>query len=456
MTAIWVVSILWQRSFEAEDGVDGGYTREAVSVIAHLPTDIPPASPTRLESLRGATTTEHTYSTWRHLAAAITALVVLAGCTAVPTETTPAPSARPIVSTAGTLSWELVAEGLKQPTAFVDAGDGRFFVTEQAGRVRIIDDGELVADPLLDITDSVLSHGERGLLGIALHPEFATNGRYFLVFSNQDGHTELREFGPAAEPRNGENVGEPPPSGEPRAVPGKLLLLIPQYRVWHQGGDVAFGPDGYLYLGIGDDGRQDYEPTDPRQTKGTILRLDVDDEEAWRYAIPPDNPFAAEGGAPEIWDYGLRNPWRFSFDTANGDLYIADVGQTAFEEINRHPAGEPGGLDFGWIRTEGEECREEGCDTDGITWPLTSYEHGDGNCAVVGGYVVRTDHELEGRYLYGDLCSGRIWSVDPDEPEGVTLEMHTGYRISSFGQDNEGRIYVLAHFNNGRLMRIVD
>jgi glucose/arabinose dehydrogenase len=360
------------------------------------------------------------------------------------------------VSTTGTLVWEQVADGLRQPTSFVDAGGGRFYVTEQAGRVRVIEDGQLLGDPLLDISEHVLFEGERGLLGIAVHPEFATNDRYFLMFSNDDGHTELREFGPGSEPRNGENIGEPGPSDEPRAVPGKLLMLIPQYRVWHQGGDITFGPDGYLYVSVGDDGRQDNEPTDPREIKGTILRIDVDDPEAWRYAIPPDNPFADGGGAPEIWDYGLRNPWRFSFDSVTGDLYIGDVGQTAFEEINRHPAGEPGGLDFGWIRTEGAECREDGCDTEGITFPLVAYDHEEGNCAVVAGYIVRTDHQLEGRYLYGDLCSGRIWSVDPDDPESVVLEMNTGYRISSFGQDNEGHIYVLAHFSNGRLFRIVD
>jgi len=371
-------------------------------------------------------------------------------------ESSPTPSERPLISTTGRLSWELVVQGLKQPTAFVDAGDGRFLITEQAGRVMIVEGGQLLDEPLLDLRQHVLAHGERGLLGITVHPDFASNGRYFLMFSNLDGHTEVREFGPDAVPRNGQNVGQPQPSGEPPKPPGNLLLLIPQYRVWHQGGDITFGPDGFLYVSVGDDGRQDYEPTDPREIKGAILRLDVDDEQAWRYAIPSDNPFAIEGGAPEVWDYGLRNPWRISFDLATGDLYIGDVGQTDFEEINRHPADMPGGLDFGWIRTEGNECREEGCDTDGITWPVVAYDHSEGDCAVVGGYMVRVEHALEGRYLYSDLCSGRIWSVDPNDPDSVELEMHTGYRISSFGRDAAGSIYVLAHFDNGRLFRIVD
>jgi glucose/arabinose dehydrogenase len=371
-------------------------------------------------------------------------------------ETAPATSSRPIVSTAGRLSWEEVVQGLRQPTAFVDAGDGRFYVTEQAGRVRVIQDGTLLDEPLIDISDHVLAHGERGLLGIALHPDYAANGRYFLMYSNVDGHTELREYGPASEPRNGQNIGLPPPSGEPPAIPGKLLLLLPQYRIWHKGGDITFGPDGYLYVSVGEDGRQDYEPTDPRELRGVILRLDVDDDQAWRYAIPSDNPFAESGGAPEIWDFGLRNPWRMSFDRETGDLYIADVGQATYEEINRHPADQPAPLDFGWIRTEGPDCREEGCATEGITFPLVAYDHESGDCAVVGGYVVRTNHVLEGRYLYGDLCSGRVWSVDPDDPDSVELEMETGYRISSFGQDNAGNIYVLAHFENGRLFRIVE
>jgi glucose/arabinose dehydrogenase len=365
-------------------------------------------------------------------------------------------SQRPIISTEGRLSWDLVVQGLRQPTAMVDAGDGRFFVTEQAGVVRVIQDGELLEEPLIDIRQHVLAQGERGLLGITVHPDFATNGRYFLFYSNVHGHTELREYSPDYEPRNGQNIGMPPPSGEPPEIPGKLVLMAPQYRVWHKGGDLHFGSDGYLYVSIGEDGRQDYEPTDPREMKGAILRLDVDDEQAWRYAIPPDNPFAEEGGAPEIWDYGLRNPWRFSFDSENGDLYIGDVGQSTAEEINRHPASEPGGLDFGWIRTEGPECREPGCDTEGITPPLVSYGHDDGDCAIVAGYVVRTEHPLEGRFLYGDLCSGKIWSVDPEDPDDIVMEMNTGYRISSFGEDRNGAIYVLAHFDNGRLFRVTD
>ena len=280
---------------------------------------------------------------------------------------------------------------------------------EQAGRVRVIQDGKLLEEPLIDISEHVLAEGERGLLGITVHPDFATNGQYYLMYSDTDGHTEIRVYGPDIAPRNGQNIGDPPPSGEPPLIPGNLILMAPQYRVWHKGGDLHFGSDGYLYVSIGEDGRQDYEPTDPRQMKGAILRLDVDDEQAWRYAIPPDNPFAEADGAPEIWDYGLRNPWRFSFDSLNGDLYIGDVGQSTAEEINRHPASEPGGLDYGWIRTEGLECREPDCDTNGITWPIVSYGHDEGDCAIVGGYVVRVDgHPLEGRYLYADLCSGKI------------------------------------------------
>lgn len=174
-----------------------------------------------------------------------------------------------------------------------------------------------------------------------------------------------------------------------------------------------------------------------------------------RYAIPPDNPFAEGGGAPEVWDYGLRNPWRFSFDRLTGDLWVGDVGQNDAEEINVHPSGAPGGLNFGWIATEGRECRLEGCDTEGITWPVVAYPHDDANCGVIGGYVVRTEHVLNGQYLFGDLCSGRIWSVDAEDPGEPTLQMETGYRMSSFGTDLDGRI-LLVHFHSGRVFRITD
>ncbi len=349
----------------------------------------------------------------------------------------PAPTSIPSLSSGGPLGLDLVVDGIAKPTALADAGDQGLWVLEQVGRVRAIVDGRLQSDPILDLSDRVLNDGERGLLGIALHPQFATNGRYFLTYSNLETDTELREF----------NVNDDVTSE------GILLLEVPKDTVFHQAGALEFGPDGYLYASIGDDGRQGSDRADPDSIYGTILRLDVDAEPG-TYAIPPDNPFVGGGGAPEVWDYGLRNPWRFSFDSATGDLYIADVGQNTAEEVNLHPAGMPGGLDFGWIATEGNECREAGCDTDGVTWPIVAYGHEDGDCGVIGGYVIRAEQAGQGSYLYADLCTGRIWSLPVDEPGDPTLEIESELRISSFGVDSAGTVYVLVHYGNGSVYRV--
>jgi glucose/arabinose dehydrogenase len=366
-------------------------------------------------------------------------LLTLSACQPVapaPSSRPPAPTSAPSIETGGPLSLELVAEGINKPTALADAGDRGLFVTEQGGRVRVIQDGELLADPVLDLTDRVLAEGERGLLGIAVHPEFAANGRFFVTYSNLEGDTELREFN-IQDDVNAE---------------GHLLLEVPKKTVFHQAGALEFGPDGYLYASIGDDGRQDTNRADPNSILGTILRLDV--AEVGRYAIPPDNPFADGGGAQEVWDYGLRNPWRFSFDSVTGDLYIGDVGQHRGEEINLHPAGTPGGLDFGWIATEGFDCRVEGCDTEGITWPVVAYDHEDGQCGAIGGYVLRSDQASAGRYLYADLCSGEIWSLPAGGGGDPKLEIDSKLRISSFGVDNAGTVYVLVIYTNGSVYRV--
>lgn len=354
-----------------------------------------------------------------------------------PSARPPAATSVPSVGSEGPLGLELVADHIDLPTALADAGDQRLFVLEQGGRVRVISDGHLLPDPILDLSDRVLNDGERGLLGIAVHPEFGTNGRLFLTYSNLEGDTELRVF----EIEDGVDAE------------GTLLLEIPKETVNHQAGALAFGPDGYLYASLGDDSRSGFDRADPSSIYGTILRLDVDTVPGG-YAIPPDNPFVDGGGRPEVWDYGLRNPWRFSFDTVTGDLYIGDVGPTNIEEINVHPAGTPGGLDYGWIATLGDACREEGCDTSGITWPTMTYGHGDGDCGVIGGYVIRSEQARQGHYLYGDLCSGRIWSLPVDQPGEAALEIDSGLRISSFGIDSAGTIYVLVHYRNGSVYRV--
>jgi hypothetical protein len=343
-----------------------------------------------------------------------------------------AASRAPGAESTGALRLELVVEGIDRPTALADAGDKGLYVTELTGRVRVISDGRLQGEPRLDLRDRVLIGGERGLLGIALHPDFATNDRMFVSYTNLDGHTELHEFGP-----NGDT----------------LLLTIPQKIKFHQAGDLSFGPDGYLYMSIGDDGRGVKQRLRPDELYGTIVRLDVDSV-AGGYAIPDDNPFVAGGGLPEIWDYGFRNPWRFSFDHSTGDLWVGDVGASNNEEINLHPGGTPGGLDFGWAATAGMGCRESGCDKRGVTWPTAVYDHEDGYCGVIGGYVMRASEVLDGHYVYGDLCSGHIWSLPPDEPRKPAVQIESDLRISSFGRDAAGSIYVLVHWENGRVYRL--
>ena len=382
--------------------------------------------------------------TW--LFSVLSAAVSLAACgtalepsasepSGIPNEASPPPTAQPsIVDSQGSLELELIVEGLNLPTAMTDLGDGRLLVAEQAGLIRVVKDGALLPDPFLDLSDRVLADGERGLLGLAAHPGYADDPRLFVAFSNLDGHTEIREFTPDGD---------------------RLLLMIPQYSVWHQAGNLQFGPDGYLYGSIGDDHRTDTARADPREIYGTIIRIDIEAGDE-RYAIPPDNPFAAAGGRPEVWDFGLRNPWRFGFDSETGDLYIGDVGLDQAEEINVHPGGAPGGLDFGWTATEGETCRADECDLEGVTYPIHHYDHDSGDCGAIGGHVLRTNHALAGRYVFGDLCSGRIWSFPVDDPGDVRVEVESELRISAFGIDADGEVYVLVHWGNGRMYRLGD
>lgn len=372
------------------------------------------------------------------------AIFALVGCAvdtpapASPAATAGVPTSVPAVAGAE-IRLQLVVDGLSQPTAMAELPDGRMLVTEQGGRVRVIRNGVLEADPLLDLSDRVLNSGERGLLGIVLHPEVADNGRYFVMYSDvQTTDTELREFN-----LEGGSASE-----------GTLLLEIRKDSVFHHGGSMLFGRDGHLYVSIGDDGRQGNERADPNSLYGTVLRLDVDSTPG-AYAIPADNPFVNGGGAPEVWLYGLRNPWRMSMDSETGDLFIGDVGQNTAEEINVQRGGTPAGLDFGWSATEGAACRDEACDTAGVTWPSISYGHDNGDCGVIGGYVARGNQPLSGRYLFGDLCSGRIWSVDAAQPEPEPrVEIESGLRFSSFGLGADGTMYVLVHYSNGSLYRI--
>jgi glucose/arabinose dehydrogenase len=338
------------------------------------------------------------------------------------------------------LRLELVVEGLEQPVFVRHAGDGseRLFVVEQAGRILIVDAGELLAEPFLDISEEVLSGGERGLLGLAFHPQFADNRRYFVHYTRaEDGASVIAEFRVSSDPNRSRPAG-------------RALLRVSQPFANHNGGMIAFGPDGFLYIALGDGGSAGdpgNRAQNPNVLLGKILRIDVDGRRP--YAIPPDNPFVAGGGRPEIYALGLRNPWRFSFDRKRGRLYVGDVGQRQREEINivRH------GRNYGWRVLEGSRCFEppEGCEFRGLELPRTEYGHGGGRCAVTGGYVYRGRNvpSLARTYVFGDYCSGEVFGLLRRE-RSVLLD--TDLSITSFGEDEAGELYVVDH--GGTIYRI--
>ena len=347
------------------------------------------------------------------------------------------------------LRLELVTDTLQEPVAM--AGDpndpDRLFVVERAGLLVLVEQGVRSAEPLLDLRDLVLADGlEQGLLGIALHPQFTSNGRAFVYYTSPTDEMVLAEY--ALDPVTGHAV----------TPGGRILLAIPDPNPFHNGGQLAFGPDGYLYVGVGDggllaDGWRDGR--DPGNLLGKILRLDVDSPPApgLEYAIPPDNPFVdVEGARPELWAIGLRNPWRFAFDEPTSTLWIADVGQLKWEELNMVPLGS-GGLNFGWNLYEGRQCFErESCDPSGVTIPVVVYPHSQANCAIVGGLVYRgPEGRLDGQYLLGDYCSGRLWTVGPGE-QSLALQLDTDLMITSFGLGADGNAYVLAQ--GGQLLRV--
>lgn len=334
----------------------------------------------------------------------------------------------------------------------------RLFVVEKTGTVRIFRADTLVTRPFLNLSDSVStsagdSFSEQGLLSIAFHPDYAQNGFVYASFTDRRGDSQVVRYTVApADPDSAD-----PASASP-------VLFVDQPYGNHNGGLVAFGPDGMLYVALGDGGLAD-DPLDraqnPDSLLGKILRLDVDG--GTPYAIPPDNPFAdGSAGRPEIWALGLRNPWRMSFDRATGDLYIADVGQGAREEVNVQPAASPGGENYGWKIWEGSICRPptSGCSPTGMTFPAIDYAHTAGRCSVTGGYVYRGTALplLAGRYLYADYCTGEVWSFTwvggtATELLDWTGTLGPGERVTSFGEDARGELYLTT--GEGGLYRIV-
>jgi glucose/arabinose dehydrogenase len=363
-----------------------------------------------------------------------------------PTETPTLPPTPPEATTfpnPDAYTWETVVSGLDRPVDLKYAPDnsGRMFIVEKVGRILILQDGKQVGSPFLDISDRVGSGGsEQGLLGLAFHPHYAENGFFFVNYTDKNGNTVIARYHVTADP----NV----------AVPNSELVLlhVDQPFANHNGGMLTFGPDGYLYAGLGDGGSGG-DPFGNAQNLNTflgkILRLDVDSGDP--YAIPPGNPFGTE-----IWDYGLRNPWRFSFDRLTGDLYIGDVGQNSWEEIDYVPAGTPGGLNFGWNYFEGTHPYK-GTPPSNIsfTMPVVEYGHDGGKCAVTGGYVYRGSMpEWNGIYLYGDYCTGTVWGlIHSDGGWQNQLLYETGTSISSFGQDPAGEVYLVAY--GGQILRLV-
>jgi glucose/arabinose dehydrogenase len=376
--------------------------------------------------------------------ALLVAAVLLAGAVPMPAQA------------AITIGFTTIASGISKPVALANAGDGtgRLFVVEQAGRIRVISKGgTLLSAPFLDIRGRVSCCGERGLLGLAFHPKYESNGRFYVAYTDNDGALVVGEYRRTSASRNRASTTE------------RRLLRIPHPgHANHNGGQIAFGPDGYLYIGTGDGGGAG-DPAENAQSRttllGKILRIAPNVSSSTpAYRIPSTNPWAASSTIRhEIWSYGLRNPWRFSFDRSTGSLWIADVGQDKYEEVNRALRSDGGGrgANYGWDQYEARTCYEGPCSATGKKFPLTYYGHGANGCSVIGGYVYRGSRYpvLAGKYLFGDYCSGRIWYVKAGgaSRQDKVLLRDTSLTISAFGEGENGTLYVL-DYGGGRVLRI--
>ncbi len=375
------------------------------------------------------------------LALALTSLVCAAPHDDARTQTTAA-------SQGITIGAEEVARGFDNPVYLTaPPGDARLFVVEQPGRIRIIDNGRLVARPFLDITGKVGYGGERGLLSVAFHPLYGTNGFLFVNYTNRNGDTQIERYTVSAD----RNVVDP--------ATAKLILAIDQPYSNHNGGLVMFGPDGMLYVGMGDGGSQ-RDPhnngQNPNALLGKLLRINVDRGDP--YSVPSGNPFASGGGKGEIWAVGLRNPWRFSFDKPTGLLYIGDVGQDKYEEVNIAPANRAG-VNYGWSAMDGPDCfKSSTCNKSQFQQPALTYTHDSGTCSIIGGFVYRgrAIPEVVGQYFYSDYCNSWVRSLSyaNDKVRSYHQWIDGGLgSIVSFGEDSTGELYICS--SNGRVYRIV-
>jgi len=425
---------------------------------AGTPTEVPTSTATPAKFIRVASPTYLTsFPPTATPSATLAASEVITNTTPLPTATaTSTPTPTPVPPTVNNLpdpsgySWQQVVSGLNAPEGLVNAGDGsgRLFIIEQTGLIRILKDGAILPVPFLDLTQKVVCCGELGLLGLVFHPGYAQNGYFYVDYTEEVGgktYTVIARY----------TVSLDNPDQADAASEMRMLYIEQPYQN-HKGGQLQFGPDGYLYIGMGDGGSEG-DPLGNGQSLetllGKILRIDVDN--TLPYSIPADNPFVNGGGLREIWAYGLRNPWRFSFDRLTGDLYIADVGQDAWEEIDFLPVGSPSGVNFGWNYFEGSHPYRGSPPANlRLIMPATEYNHSLGN-AVIGGYVYRGSILLDwyGVYIYGDYGSGRVWGLLhlPDGSWQNAQLFDTGRHISSFGVDENGEIYMVDD-NDGTIL----
>lgn len=352
------------------------------------------------------------------------------------------------------------AEDVVRPLQATHAGDGsgRLFIVEQAGKIQIIANGERLDTPFLDISDRVTTRGECGLLSMAFPPDYATGGYFFVYYNHVDdliGPTEKACDTVIARFRVSADGNVADPNSEER------ILTVDQPFNNHNGGQIAFGPDGHLYIGLGDGGSSN-DPDENAQNGeallGKMLRIEVG--ATGGYTIPALNPFVQVAGVrDEIWALGLRNPWRFSFDRATGELYIADVGQLDHEEINLQPASSSGGENYGWDVMEGPACFEPAvaCNQSNLTMPIWTYDHSGDSRSITGGYVYRgsDNPRMHGMYLYGDFRSGRVWGLQSSNGQWVNQELlDTDFLVVGFGEDEAGNVYLMDF--NGSVYRLDD
>lgn len=346
-----------------------------------------------------------------------------------------------LFSSAQEFTLELFAQGFNAPVEIKTAGDDRLFVVEQGGIIKILNaDGTVNPTPFLNVSGIISSGGERGLLGLAFAPDYETTGRFYVNYTNSSGDTVISRYTVSSNPDVANPTGEP-------------LLTIDQPFGNHNGGCINFGPDGYLWISMGDGGSGG-DPNNYAQNTNTLLgkmlRIDVSGS---GYTSPADNPFVGTEGEDEIWSYGLRNAWKFSFDRETGDVWIADVGQNQIEEINKAASTESG-LNYGWRCYEGDDSyNTSGCAApETMTFPIATYSHAGGGCSITGGYVYRgsTYTNLVGKYFFADFCSGEIGWVD--EAGNLEILTDTNNSFTTFGQDTSGQLYAAG---SGRVFKIV-